>query len=370
MKKLRILLEDGYAVQKGTGIGQYTLNLFELLRDHPWVEAVWLLKKPGWGNYTPLRRLLYIVWLNTKLQLLLRNEQVDVIHFTNYLLPFTKLSKTKYAVTIHDMTAWRFPKALPIIYRAYIKWAISHAVRNGDLIFTVSNAVRDEISRMFNISASKVQVAYNGPASQFWSAPKVLPESTEAERIRSSLGIKEEFLLFVGTLEVRKNVLTLIKAFEIARKEKKLQLVLAGRPGKGFSSLSAYIREHQLTNEIVITGYLSQQTLIALYDLALGFVYPSFYEGFGIPLVEAMVRGTPIIASKIPSTDEITGDAALYYDDPLDYIALAQQIIALTKDENLRLTLVQKGTKQAHKFSKETLRYQFIQAYLGLLEGN
>ena len=124
------------------------------------------------------------------------------------------------------------------------------------------------------------------------------------------LGIRKDYLLFVGTLEERKNLLPLLRAFEKIRKQRDLQLVLVGRPAYGYRRIADHIAERDLADEIVRPGYIAQSELIALYDAATVFIYPSLYEGFGIPLVEAMARGVPIVASRIPSTEEVAGDAA------------------------------------------------------------
>jgi len=159
-------------------------------------------------------------------------------------------------------------------------------------------------------------------------------------------------------------VMTLAKAFENLRNCKKLQLVLVGRPGYGFPKLSRYLDKHRLRGEVILTGYVSEEEKIALYDLATAFIYPSLYEGFGIPLVEAMVREVPIVASRIPSTKEVAGDAAVYYgNDPFDHEALAEQILKVLENDALRQGLIEKGLKRARNFSWENIGQRYLQAY-------
>ena len=366
---IKIVLEDGFSIQKGAGIGQHTLNLFHQLREFPEVDNVQLMEKPFLCRIpsASLRRALYIAWLNSGLQMVLRRKRVDIIHFTNYLIPVLRLSKAKYVVTIHDLTAWRFPETLPRAYVSYIKWAISHAVKTADLICTVSDAVKREIIELFDIGSERIYTVYNGVAQALWETPKI--RSDEAVAIKEKFGIESDFLLFVGTLEERKNVITLVKAFDDLRSCKRLQLVLVGRPGYGFPKLSKYLDEHHLKDEVILTGYVSEEDKIALYDLATIFVYPSLYEGFGIPLVEAMVRKVPIVASRIPSTEEVAGDAAIYYgNDAFDHEALAEQILKVLENGTLRQELMEKGLKRAKEFSWKKVGQRYVHAYREVLE--
>ena len=365
---MRIALEDGFAVEKGTGIGQYTLNLSRRLGAFPEIESIHLIEKPFLSKVpsAALRRILYIAWLNSKLQLLLRREKVDIVHFTNYLVPTLRFSNAKYVVTIYDLTAWRFPETLPPAYIAYIKGAVSHAVKAADLIFTLSDAVKREIIELFEIDSERIRTVYSGIAQSFWEAPKKRP--SELRAIRDKYGISQDFLLFIGVIEKRKNVITLVKAFEILMDRMDLQLVLVGRPGYGFRKVEKYIRENHLRGKVILTGYVSEEEKLALYDSATLFVYPSLYEGFGIPLVEAMVRKVPIVASKIPSTEEVAGEAAIYYEDLLNHEALAERILELIKNDVLRQDLVEKGLKRACDFSWEKVSKRHLQAYRELLE--
>jgi glycosyltransferase involved in cell wall biosynthesis len=368
MRKMRIALEDGLATQKRAGIGRYTLNLFRLLNYCPQVDEVWLLKKPSFFKLLSPRfqRIFYIIWINSKMQLFLNQKKIDIVHFTNYLIPYLKLSRTKYVVTIHDLVAWRYPDTLPRSYVPYIRCTLSNAIKNADLVLTVSNTMKEEITSRFD-NSFKVRVAYNVTNNQFWKVPKFLADNTGALKIKRQFGINKDFFIFVGTLEARKNLLTAIRALENIKKDLRPQLILVGRPGFRFSALNDYIREKRLEKDVIITGHLPDDKLIMLYDLALGLIYPSIYEGFGIPLLEAMIRGTPIIASKIPSTEEVAGDVALYYsENALDFKALAHEMVKLIENKELKRILTKKGIERAQYFSDEKICKQYIEAYLSL----
>lgn len=361
---LKIVLEDGFAIKKGTGIGNYTLNLFHQLSKSPKIKNVEMIEKTFLSKVSrdALRRVFYIVWLNSEMHLFLKRRGVDIIHFTNYLIPILRLSNVKYVVTIHDLTPWRFPKTLPSAYLPYIKWAISHAVRSADLILTVSNAVKKEIIELFGVIEGKVKAVYCGVSKEFLKTKKVYDKTTIKK-----FGITKDYLLFVGTIEERKNVITLLKAFKKLKNYKDLQLVLVGKPGYGFSKVDKYLENNHFRDDVILTGYVTEKDLIALYDLASIFIYPSLYEGFGIPLVEAMARGVPIVASKIPSTEEVASQAAIYYNDPLDYKALAKKVLELLENDALQQDLAGKGLKRVQEFSWKKVCHRHLQAYQELL---
>jgi glycosyltransferase involved in cell wall biosynthesis len=366
---MRIAFEDGFAIDKGGGIGQHTLNLFNAMKVLCGDGDVKLVDKPILSkiSYAPLGRILYLMWLNGTLQFLLDREHIDVAHFTNFLVPNIRLSKAKYAVTIHDLTAWKYPETLPSLYLPYIKKAISHAVIFADLIFTVSETIKKEIIELFKISGEKIYVGYSGISDRFL---KSSVNSAYAEKVKSKFSIKKEFLLFVGAIEERKNIITLVKAVEELKKYLNLQLVLAGKPGYGYSIVEKYLQEHRLQQDVIVTGYISEEEKIALYDSSKVFIFPSLYEGFGTPLLEAMARGVPVIASKIPTTEEIAGDNVIYYGNPLDYNLLADNVMKLLVDENLYQKLSAKGRTRAKQFSWEQVAKEHLKAYQNLLHNN
>jgi len=365
---MRIALEDGFSIQKGTGIGQHTLNLYHQLQSYPEIESVELITKPIISLIQPsiIRRICYIGWINSVLQLHLRQKKVDIIHFTNNLIPACRHSKAKYVVTIHDMTPWRFPETLPNRYRSYITRAIKNALQKSDLVLTVSEAIKNEILSECQINQAKIVTAYNGIAHKFWEQPKKNYEASN--QLRNQLGIKKDFILSVGVIEDRKNILTLLNAFEKARMHMDLQLVLVGRPGYGSAKVLKRLSSDALKNEVILPGYLSLDELITIYDNASLFVYPSLYEGFGIPLLEAMVREIPIVASRIPSTLEIARDAANYFDNPLDDNSLADRIIETLGNKKLLETMVQKGKERVKDFTWDKVGLMYLNAYKNIFQ--
>ncbi len=159
---MRVLLEDGFSVEKGTGVGRYTHNLAIGLGKQPGIE---ILPNPSRGVIVKIRpasarRIAYAAWLETGFQSQLADLAPDLVHFTNYLVPRTRKSKAKYAVTIHDLTAWTLPEAVPLMYRKYIRSAISHAVNRADLVLCDSDAIRKEVIERFGLKEERVRTAW------------------------------------------------------------------------------------------------------------------------------------------------------------------------------------------------------------------
>ncbi len=364
---MRVLLEDGFSVEKGTGVGRYTQNLAIELGKLPDIE---ILPNPSRGAIAKIRpasarRIAYAAWLETGFQRQLSNLNADLVHFTNYLVPRNRKSKARYVVTVHDLTAWALPEALPLIYRIYLRSAISHAVELADLVLCPSNTIRKEVIERFGLKEEHVKTA--------WNADSCLPKlSLQVQdelfaQFRKKLGLHRHFILFVGTLERRKNVSTLIEAFARVARTVDLQMVIVGRPGYGFSEIEASIQRQPCRDQYILPGHVSDQELSLLYTLADLFAYPSNYEGFGIPLVEAMSFGLPIVASRIPASEEVAGEAALYYDDPLDAVALAGKILEALGDSALKNELGLKGKQRAEKFNWGHVIQVYLDAYRGSL---
>jgi glycosyltransferase involved in cell wall biosynthesis len=360
---MKVLIEDGFSIDKGTGVGRYTHNLANELAKCPEVDV---LPQPARGllqGIRPLsaRRVAYGVWLETGFQKQIKSLGADLVHFTNYLVPRARKTSARYAVTIHDLTVWKVPQALPFIYGRYIRSTISRAVNVADLILCDSYAIRKEIIQLFDVDEQKVRTA--------WVAYSPLPEVPSPIRqelsasIREKLGLQKPFILFVGTLERRKNVATLVEAFARVAQAADLQLVMVGRPGYGFSEIEASIKRQSCRERYILTGYVSDKELSLLYTLADLFAYPSLYEGFGIPLVEAMSFGLPIVASRIPASEEVAGDSALYYDDPLDSTALAAKILEAMSSRTLQSELGLRGKQRAAGFSWKHVVQMYTDAY-------
>lgn len=366
---MKILLEDGFSVEKRTGVGRYTQNLARELVKCPGIEILLppadrLIRKIRPAS---ARRVAYAAWLETGLQRQIKEMRPDLVHFTNYLLPSSRTTKARYAVTIHDLTAWKMPEALPFLYARYIRTAISRSARMADLILCPSDSIRKEVIERFKLKDEVVRTAWNADPQ----LPKLSVETQEqaSSRFFKELGLRKPFILFVGTLERRKNITTLVEAFARIAPTADLHLVMVGRPGFGFSEIATSIKRQACRDRCILTGHVSDEELSALYGQADLLVYPSRYEGFGIPLVEAMTFGLPIVASRTPASNEVAGDAALYYDDPLDVTTLAELILEVLGSSTLKSGLGSLGRLRAERFHWKHVVHMYIDAYQYCLDG-
>lgn len=366
---MRLLLEDGFSVEKGTGVGRYTQNLARELGKYPGIEILPPATRKLVRKIRPssARRIAYAAWLETAFQVQLAKVQADVVHFTNYLVPCRRKSKARYVASVHDLTAWKLPDALPPMYTRYIRKAISRAVDVADLILCPSQSIRKEVIEHFNLASEKVGAAWNGHSH----LPEIPAERQEELRhqLGKRLGLQKPFVLFVGTLERRKNVIALVEAFARVATELELQCVMVGKPGFGFDEIKSSVDRQKCRDRYIVTGFVTDEELALLYTQAELFAFPSWYEGFGTPLVEAMCFGLPIVASRIPSTEEVAAEAAVYYGNPGDHDALAAKMLEVLTSPELKNGLGQQGKQRAGKFSWKNLARMHINAYQSSLNG-
>jgi glycosyltransferase involved in cell wall biosynthesis len=191
---------------------------------------------------------------------------------------------------------------------------------------------------------------------------------SDTVKVRRKLGVEDEFLLFVGTLEPRKNLLTLLKAWDQIFRHTSLrpQLVVAGGQGWLMDETFSFMKESGTNERLVLTGYLDDEELRALYSSCKAFIYPSLYEGFGLPPLEAMACGAPVIASRIPSLQETLGDAAIL-NEPVDVDGLARSIIQILQNEERRLALISAGLKLVEHFSWQKVAQLTYEVYQKVL---
>lgn len=297
-------------------------------------------------------------WWSAGLPRYIRRNKLDLFHGTNYDIPLWRGCAT--VLTIHDLSQLLHPEthAKRSVQRARRRLPLM--ARTADAIITPSESVRGEVSELLKANPDKIFAIPESARTCF----RPLPFAATGEA-RSRLGIGDDFLLTVGTLEPRKNLSVLVTAFaEVAsaRPQSKTQLVIAG--GRGWLSVSLFevIKKSPVRERIVLTGYLHDDELQALYSSCRAFVYPSIHEGFGLPPLEAMACGAPVVASRIPSLEETTGGAALLF-DPKSVGELRRNILELLDNENARRELSVAGQRRAAEFSWEKTARQTLQVY-------
>lgn len=283
-------------------------------------------------------------WRQLFLPLLLKKHRIDVCFFTNFVI--SVLSSCPMVLTIHDFSFKLFPRTHSLRNVIWARSLVPISVRRCRRIIAVSNHTKLDLLRLMNVDRDKVSVVYEGAAAQF--VPE--PEPGDAD-VLAHYDIRQPYVLYVGTLEPRKNLGTLVMSFDMmAESIENVQLVLAGRRGWMAQDIFDEIKIRDLLPRVRITGYVPDEHLAALYRQAAAFVYPSLYEGFGLPPLEAMTSGTPVIVSQSSSLPEVIGDAGLYV-NPLDAAGLAAAMEKVLSDSGLAAALVEKGLQQAGRFS-------------------
>lgn len=276
--------------------------------------------------------------------------KIDILFCPAHYTP--RFSPVPTVVTIHDTSYLYFKDEFlkKDLYKL-TSWS-KHAIQKSVNVITVSESTKNDVLKNYHVPATKLKVIHNG-------------FDKSKESYKSSDGSfslpKSPYLLYVGTIQPRKNIKTLITAFKSFYADNpKFKLVIVGKMGWLFGDVFEYVLEQDLEDQVVFTGYVSNSQLAALYAKAECFMFPSLYEGFGIPLLEAMQHRCPVIASNAASLPEVGGDAALYFDphDPKDIESKMRQVI---DKPNIRQTLVKKGLKRVQLFSweksaKETLQ--------------
>ena len=351
MKK--IIIEDGLNLYKKTGQGQYTQNLYNILcemgcdvemRRKPFLEKI---------KNSTIKRFLYILWINTIFPFHIIFKDTNIIIFTNTLTPLFKLPGKQYFPVLHDLWAYKSPQTMSILQRCYMKFVMFSINNTYKKIITVSNTVKKEIVDFYKCNEDDVKVIYN--TFSFGEHPEISYTNEDQQRILSEFDIEsKKYILSVATLNKRKNIPMLIDAYnKLDNQDVKLVLV-------GGASTEQFKYVHN--GNIIFTGYIGDEILKVLYKNALLYVFPSVYEGFGIPIIDAQAFGVPVICSDIPVFHEIGGESVLY--TKLTPEKLSANIKMLLINKNKRLELINRALKNIKNFSSEIVQYQIKEGLL------
>ncbi len=375
---MRIAIDAHPTLKSMTGVGFYTFYLIKALQKQITEEDDLLLffnktklgfKLPSYWDGYPYRNVLYpygairrLLKPNLLYNLLVERflGKIDIFHATNFIyLP----TNGKLVVTIHDLAFLRFPElADDSIYRHHKKWLLP-TVKQADRIIVDSMATKSDVCELLNVKEGKIRVIYLAADDDF------RPLRGQAlEKVRERYNLPQRFILYLGTLEPRKNLPSLIKAFAKVKKvigfpEK---LVLAGGKGWKCEQIFQTVGELGLEEEVIFPGYIYQEDLPALYNLATVFCFPSLYEGFGLPVLEAMQCGVPVVCSSGSSLPEIAGNAALMV-DPYSEEDLAEKLGRVLEDEELRVRMSKLGLERVKQFSWDKTAYETLNVYRSLL---
>jgi len=367
---LRIGIDYTAAVRQGGGIGRYTRNLIRALaaldRENrytlftagrgddglgPWPENFRLRSLPFSDRW------MHIFWQRLRLPVPVQvvTGPLDLFHSPDFVLPPT--GRAPAVLTVHDLSFLRFPQFFVPGFRAYLEGAVSRAVKRARHILADSQSTRRDLIALLSVEPERVSVLYPGVEGRF----RPVEDGRELARVRARYALPERFVLGLGTLQPRKNFATLMEAFR-RLPAADLHLVIAGGRGWMFEDTLALAEQPDLVGRVHFPGFVDDADLPALYTLARVFAFPSWYEGFGLPVLEAMACGTPVVAADNSSLPEVVGEAGLLV-DAADAEAVAEALERILGDAELRARLIAAGREQAAKFRWEDAARRLLAVY-------
>ncbi len=374
--RLRIGIDYTAAVQQRAGIGRYTRNLVRALAAIDRENEYVLFAAVGRGrpvdedwpsNFrvrsVPLSdRTMAILWHRLRVPLPIEAfiGPVDLFYSPDFVLPPTR---ARTVLTVHDLSFVRMPECADPNLRAYLNKAVPRSVHRADLVLADSQNTKRDLVELLGVNPQQIEVIYPGVEERF----RPIEDQALLENVRRRYDLPARFILGLGTLEPRKNFPRLIEAFASLQVGKfaSLHLVIAGRPGWLYEGIFAAVERLGLEGKVAFPGFIADEDLPALYNLAELFVFPSLYEGFGLPPLEAMACGVPVVASNSSSLPEVVGEAALTV-DPMDVKGLAEAMGRLLDDGALRKRMIERGLERARTFTWEGAARKLVSVYNGL----
>ena len=362
---MRVGIDGTILTRKLTGIGVYTLRLTEELAKLSNTDVILFshrepLVQPAGVETIISRAPQAHLFLQLKLPRLLKKHAIDLLHGPNFYLPLT--GKTPKVMTVHDLSGVLHPEMHSAKHRLS-QMMFPPSLSRARRIIADSSATASELIGEYPDCENKIDVVHLGVSREMRPAS----EARKTE-LREEYALPEEFILFVGTLEPRKNLSGLIRAFARIAADIPQKLVIAGGEGWKFSDIYSLASELGIADSLVFTGYIEDDELSALYSLADVFCYPSLYEGFGLPVLEAMACGTPVVTSNISSMPEVAGDSALLM-NPESPVEIAKGILRIIGDDSYRKDLIRRGFVRAEEFTWEETARKTREVYLKALSG-
>ena len=341
------------------GYGYFVQEIFSrLAKQYPEHEFIFIFDRPYdpqfifSSNVKPIvvspkarHALSFKYWYDIKLPLALRTIKPDLL-----IQPYGFCSETTsipQLLVLHDLAFKHFPQFIPKHHLYYYRAFTQRFLNKAKKILTVSEFSKNDIINQYGISPEKIAVVYSAAKNCFHRI-----ELAEQQKIKNKYADGKEYFLFTGGIHPRKNLMNLLKAFSLFKKWQRsnMKLLVAGRLAWQYDTVLEKLKSYKYKDDVVLLNYLSEETLAKITASAYAMVFPSLFEGFGVPVIEAMQCGIPVITSNTSSLPEIGADAALYA-DPTDPESIAKQMLDLYKDETLRSKITQEGLQHAMKFS-------------------
>lgn len=352
---MRIGIVARNLARQGSGVRRYILSLIQALVtiDQKNKYVIYYDQESYLGtNPDAIERALKmptrLLWDYVALPLAVRRDGIDVLLCTRNVIPL--FVNCKSVVTVHDLTHLMYPRYYNLMNSLYMNLGIRWSMRKSNAIIAVSKNTKADLVSKLGANTAKIHCVYEAMDENY----HLIEDRTRLEVVRDKYNLPPEFILSVAGLQPRKNLPNLIKAFCLAKERPEVthKLVMIGAPLWQHSAIFDEIRASPVISEIVWLKFVPEEDLPAIYNLANLFVYPSLYEGFGLPLLEAMACGCPVVCSNSSSLPEVAGDAAILI-DPTSAEQLADGIYRVLVDDNLRQDLTKKGLKRSSQFSWE-----------------
>jgi glycosyltransferase involved in cell wall biosynthesis len=365
----RIAIDAHMVGERETGNEAYTVNLLRGLAGHPARDRYLLLSpKPErlsslalGSGFKPTR-----VWPGQSLlrvplatPLVVRRHKADLLHMTTYVSPPWAPCPT--VVTIHDLSFLEYPSAVSWRVRTMLRSLVPGSIARAAKVIAVSEWTKRDLVRRYGVDPDKITVTHEAPPPGFHAL-------LDAPTHRLPASVREPFILAVGNVEPRKNLERLIQAFRVLVSQHQFggSLVLVGKAGRSADQAQRAVHDAGLESRVVFTGYVSQSDLNLLYNRASLFIYPSLYEGFGLPPLEAMACGCPVVASNVTAIPEVLGDAAILV-DPSSVQAIADGMAAVLQRRDLRASLRDRGRARAAGYTWDATAARTQEVYAEVL---
>jgi glycosyltransferase involved in cell wall biosynthesis len=380
MKRHVVAIDARWAVRRMSGIGQYILQLARRIPSlAPDIQLTLLVdramesdllpagcEQAVLGHYlgdgTPAARCYSPFWLNFEVPRYLARHGIDLFHGANFVIPHRTPCRT--VATVHDMSFFRAPSVYGPVYRRYMQRQVRATVGRADALVAISNRTRDDLVELLGTRGETIQVVHCGVDNGFGEHHA----DDYLRSVRSRLALPGRYMLHVGIIEEKKNLGAVLEAsVSVLSRGLADAILFAGRDGLGAKRIRRLASSLGLEEKARFFGFVPQQLLPGLYALATLVVFPSRYEGFGLPVLEAMASGVPVISSATSAVPEVAGDAALLL-DPTDIPGLSRAMIAVLTDDGLRAQLRRRGLSRARQFSWDEAAAKHVAVYRRVLD--
>lgn len=369
MQSLNIGFDAKRAFFNRSGLGNYSRNTINLLQKY-FPEHNYYLYSPKSSNElfsfedknfrvrTKNDKFLpSSYWRSFAISKIIKSDNISIFHGLSNELPFTiSKAKTKSIVTIHDLIFLRYPELYKSIDRKIYNYKFRKSCQNADKIIAISNQTKNDIIEYFKMPETKIEVVYQTCNSNFYNKQNPV----ELNSIREKYKLPSNYILYVGTIEERKNLLNIIKAINNYNID--IPLIAVGRKTKYYNEIEEYINKNNFTNKLKVLSGVGNSELPAIYQMAEMLVYPSTFEGFGLPIIEALYSEIPVITSKGGCFPEAGGKGAIYV-DPKNIDEIGNAINSVLSNQELKNSLIEQGKLHIKNFDEKIVTQKHMRVY-------